>query len=54
MVDNFFYKLCGVVDDLFSWLETYSIKFTTWLWHSRVNILRKRRKNARHKTSRRV
>ena len=30
MIDNFFYKVCGLIDNLFSWLETYSIKFTTW------------------------
>ncbi len=44
MIDKFFYKLFCLIDNLFSWLETYSIKFTTWLWHSRVNLLRKKRK----------
>ena len=44
MIDNFFYKVCGLIDNLFSWLETYSIKFTTWLWHSRVELLRNKRK----------
>jgi|TARA_R100001463_G_scaffold64853_1_gene117996 hypothetical protein len=54
MIDNFFYKLCGLVDDFFSAIETYAIKFTSWLWETRVKILRKKQKNARHKTSRRV
>jgi hypothetical protein len=44
MIDNFFYKVCGLIDNFFSWLETYSIKLTTWLWHSRVKLLRKKRK----------
>jgi hypothetical protein len=37
---NFF----SAVDNMFSWLETYSVKFTSWLWQSRVKLLRKKRK----------
>ena len=44
MIDKFLLKFFGGLDNLFSWLETYSIKFTTWLWHSRVELLRKKRK----------
>ena len=44
MIDKFLLKFFGGLDHLFSWLETYSIKFTTWLWHSRGNLLNKKRK----------
>ena len=44
MIDKFFYKFFSGVDDMFSWLETYSVKFTAWLWQSRVKLLRKKRK----------
>ena len=44
MIDKFLLKFFGGLDHLFSWLETYSIKFTTWLWRSRVNLLNKKRK----------
>ena len=32
MIDKFLYKFFNTIDDMFSWLETYSVKFTTWLW----------------------
>ncbi len=44
MIDKFIYKFLGCVDNFFSWLETYSIKLTTWLWQSRVKLLHKKRK----------
>ena len=44
MIDKFIYKFLGYVDNFFSWLETYSIKLTTWLWQSRVKLLDKKRK----------
>ena len=44
MIDKIIYKFLGYVDNLFSWLETYSIKLTTWLWQSRVKLLDKKRK----------
>jgi len=44
MIDRFFYKLFSSVDNIFSWLETYSVKFTSWLWQSRVKLLNKKRK----------
>ena len=48
MIDKFLYKFLykffSAVDDMFSWLETYSVKFTSWLWNSRVKLLHKKRK----------
>ena len=44
MIDKFIYKFLGCVDNFFSWLETYSIKLTTWLWQLRVKLLDKKRK----------
>ncbi len=44
MIDRFFYKFFSSVDDIFSWLETYSVKFTSWLWKLRVKLLNKKRK----------
>jgi hypothetical protein len=52
MFDRFMYKLLGSIDDLFSAIETYSVKFTSWLWSKRVILLRKRRKNATRRTNR--
>jgi hypothetical protein len=44
MIDRFFYNFFSAVDNMFSWLETYSVKFTSWLWQSRVKLLHKKRK----------
>ena len=44
MINRFFYNFFSAVDNMFSWLETYSVKFTSWLWQSRVKLLHKKRK----------
>jgi|TARA_R110002050_G_scaffold66272_1_gene143074 hypothetical protein len=44
MIDRFFYKFFCAIDNMFSWLETYSVKFTSWLWQARVKLLNKKRK----------
>ena len=44
MIDKFIYKFFSLLDEMFSWLETYSVKFTSWLWNSRVKLLHKKRK----------
>ena len=44
MIDKFFYNFFSAIDDIFSWLETYSVKFTSWLWQLRVKLLHKKRK----------
>ena len=44
MLDRFIYNFFGVLDNAIAKLETYAIKCTEWCWHSRVNLLNKRRK----------
>ena len=44
MIDNFIYRFCGLIDDGVAKIETYAIKLVEWCWHSRVNLLKKRRK----------
>jgi hypothetical protein len=43
MIDKFFYNMFGRLDNAISFVETYAIKTTTWCWHSRVKLLKKRR-----------
>jgi hypothetical protein len=52
MFDKFLYKFFSFLDEAISFVETYSVKFTSWLWSKRVILLRKRRKNATRRTSR--
>tara|TARA_R100000541_G_scaffold3709_1_gene10989 strand:+ start:141 stop:302 length:162 start_codon:yes stop_codon:yes gene_type:complete len=49
LLDNFFYKFCGLVDDAVAKVETYAIKLVEWCWHSRVNLLQKKRRNKKYK-----
>jgi len=44
MLDRFLYSFFGGLDNMISKIETYSVKLTEWCWHSRVNLLNKRRK----------
>ena len=44
MLDKFVYNFFGSLDTLVAKIETYAIKLTEWCWHSRVNLLHKRRK----------
>tara|TARA_Y100000004_G_scaffold14440_1_gene15326 strand:- start:2913 stop:3065 length:153 start_codon:yes stop_codon:yes gene_type:complete len=44
MLDRIIYKFCGFLDDSLSFVERYSVKFTSWLWSKRVKLLNKRRK----------
>jgi hypothetical protein len=44
MIDRFFYNFFSAVDNMFSWLETYSIKFTSWLCNQELNSYIKREK----------
>jgi len=45
MLDNFIYRFCGWIDDGVAKIETYAIKLVEWCWHSRVNLLHKKRRN---------
>jgi len=44
MLDKFLYSFFGKLDDAIAFVETYVIKMTEWCWHTRVNLLNKRRK----------
>ena len=44
MIDKFLYKFFGSIDSFFSFIETYSVKLTSWLWQTRTKLLRKKRK----------
>jgi len=44
MIDKIIYKFFVSIDNFFSFIETYSVKFTSWLWGLRVNLLKKKRK----------
>ena len=44
MLDRFIYNFLGLLDIMFSKLETYAIKITEYCWQTRVRILKKRRK----------
>jgi hypothetical protein len=44
MIDKIIYKFFESIDNFFSFIETYSVKFTSWLWGLRVKLLKKKRK----------
>ena len=44
MIDRLIYKFCGFLDNSIAFVETYAIKMTEWCWHSRVKILKRKRK----------
>ena len=44
MLDRLVYRFFGLLDDAVAFVETGAIRMTEWCWHSRVNLLNKRRK----------
>jgi len=44
MLDNFIYRFCELIDNAVAKVETYAIKLVEWCWHSRVNLLHKKRR----------
>ena len=44
MLDRLVYRFFGFLDDAIAYVETGAIRMTEWCWHSRVNLLNKRRK----------
>ena len=44
MLDRFIYKCFAKLDDAISFVETSVIKMTEWCWHTRVKLLKKKRK----------
>jgi len=53
MLDRLLLSFFGGLDNVFSKIETYAIKLTEWCWHSRVNLLHKKRRksNVKRRTS---
>ena len=44
VLDRFIYNCFAKLDDAISFVETYIIKMTEWCWHTRVKLLKKKRK----------
>ncbi len=44
MLDRFIYNFFAKLDDAISFVETGVIKITEWCWHTRVKLLKKKRK----------
>lgn len=44
MIDKYIYKFFCMLDDMISAVETYALKFTNWIWHFRIKLLKKKRK----------
>ena len=44
VLDRFIYNCFAKLDDAVSFAETYIIKMTEWCWHTRVKILKRRKK----------
>ena len=44
MLDKWLYSFFSKLDDIISWVETYVIKCVEWCWHTRVKILKKKRR----------
>ena len=43
-MDKFISNIFSALDNTISFIETYAIKLTEWCWHSRVKILKHKRK----------
>jgi len=43
MLDKIIYKFFESIDKFFSFIETYAVKLTSWLWQTRIKILNKKR-----------
>ena len=44
MIDKFLYNFFSSIDTFFSKIETYAVKLTSWLWQTRVKLLKRKRK----------
>jgi len=44
MLDKLLYSFFAKLDDVISFVETYVIKCVEWCWHTRVKLLKKRRR----------
>jgi len=44
VLDKFIYNCFAKLDDAVSFVETRVIKISEWCWHTRVKLLRKKRR----------
>lgn len=44
MLDKFLYKYFNQIDRAIAFVETYVIKASEWCWHTRVKLLKKKRR----------
>lgn len=44
MIDKFLYNFFSKIDAFFSFIETYAVKLNSWLWQTRVKLLKRKRK----------
>ena len=44
MLDELIYKFFELLDNAVSFVETRVIKISEWCWHTRVKLLRKKRR----------
>jgi len=49
MLDRFILNILGKIDDAVARVENSAIKLVEWCWHSRVNILHKKRRKKNEK-----
>ena len=44
MLDKFLYSFFGKLDNAIAFVEGYVIKASEWCWHTRVKLLKKKRR----------
>ena len=44
MIDRLIYRFCGFLDDSIAFVETGVVKMVEWCWHTRVKLLKRKRK----------
>ena len=44
MIDRLIYRFCGFLDNSISIVETGVVKMVEWCWHTRVKLLKRKRK----------
>ena len=44
MIDRIILKFCGFLDNSISFVETGVFKMVEWCWHTRVKLLKRKRK----------
>ena len=44
MIDRIILKFCSFLDNSISFVETGVVKMVEWCWHTRVKLLKRKRK----------